>query len=144
EEIDGLSLLSLSSTSIEELLSTNTNGNVLKKPTIGFKTTFEKTLVKLKENVFSNQNTILTLNEKQSDILIQQLHANQSNNLLFFGDFNIDNDNDDVDQRHHLMIPMSNSNTSNLSLDQVSSKTNSSPFIEVLPNQVIHQFLLLK
>jgi hypothetical protein len=34
---------------------------------------------------------------------------------------------------------MSNSNTSNLSLDQVSSKTNSSPFVEVLPNQVINQ-----
>jgi hypothetical protein len=80
----------------------------------------------------------MTLDEKQSDILIQQLQANHSNNLSFLGDFNIDND-DDVDQRHHFMIPMSNSSTSSLSLDQVSSKTNSLPFVEVSPNQVIDQ-----
>jgi hypothetical protein len=82
----------------------------------------------------------VTLNEKQSDILIQQLHVNQPNNSSFFDDLiNIDNDDDDIDQRHHLTIPMSNSNTSNLSLGQVSSNNNSSLLGEVSRNQVIHQ-----
>ncbi|CAF5052519.1 unnamed protein product, partial [Rotaria sp. Silwood1] len=70
EEIDGLSLLNLSPTSIEELLSIITDDNVIKKPTIGLKTTFNKNLIQLKENVFSNHNTIMTLNEN-----IDQQHS---------------------------------------------------------------------
>ena len=53
EEIDGLSLLNLSSSSIDELLSINTD-NVIKKPTIGVKTTFEKKLEMLKANILSS------------------------------------------------------------------------------------------
>jgi hypothetical protein len=49
EEIDGLSLLHLSSSSIEELLSVKMDNNVIKKPTIGVKTMFEKQLDKLKK-----------------------------------------------------------------------------------------------
>lgn len=51
EEIDGLSLLHLSSSSIEELLSVKMDNNVIKKPTIGVKTMFEKQLDKLKKNI---------------------------------------------------------------------------------------------
>ncbi len=54
EEIDGLSLLNLSPSSIDELLSINTDHNVIKKPTIGVKTTFEKKLEKLKDNICLN------------------------------------------------------------------------------------------
>lgn len=50
EEIDGLVLLHLSPSSIEELLSINTSDNVIKKPTIGIKTIFEKKLEELKDN----------------------------------------------------------------------------------------------
>ncbi len=51
EEIDGLSLLHLSSSSIEELLSVEMDNGVIKKPTIGVKTIFEKQLDKLKQNI---------------------------------------------------------------------------------------------
>ncbi|CAF1391843.1 unnamed protein product [Rotaria sordida] len=139
EEIDGLSLLNLSPTSIEELLSIITDDNVIKKPTIGLKTTFNKKLIQLKENVFSNHNTIMTLNEKQSDILIEQLRTNQSNNLSFFDDFRIDNDNDSIDQQHSLTISSSDLNTSSSSFDQIPTITTSPLSREVLPDRIINQ-----
>ncbi|CAF3965569.1 unnamed protein product, partial [Rotaria sp. Silwood1] len=139
EEIDGLSLLNLSPTSIEELLSIITDDNVIKKPTIGLKTTFNKNLIQLKENVFSNHNTIMTLNEKQSDILIEQLRTNQSNNLSFFDDFRIDNDNDSIDQQHSLTISSSDLNTSSSSFDQIPTITTSPLSREVLPDRIINQ-----
>jgi hypothetical protein len=46
-----LSLLHLSSSSIEELLSVKIDNEVIKKPTIGVKTIFEKQLDKLKQNI---------------------------------------------------------------------------------------------
>lgn len=58
EEIDGLSLLHLSPTSIEELLSVMTEDKILKKPSIGFKTMFEKKLQELKDCVTSTNKQV--------------------------------------------------------------------------------------
>ncbi|CAF1458973.1 unnamed protein product, partial [Adineta steineri] len=139
EEIDGLSLLNLSPISVEELLSINMDDNVLKKPTIGLKTTFNKKLIQLRENLFSNHNTIMTLNEKQSDILIEQLRTNQSDNLSFLNDFSIDNSNDSFEQQHRLTIASPDLNIASSSFDQAPSKTTSPSFREVLSDRVINE-----
>ncbi|CAF3914752.1 unnamed protein product [Rotaria sp. Silwood1] len=76
EEIDGLSLLYLSSSSIEELLSVKTEDNIVKKPTIGIKTIFEKKIGRIERY------RVISLDEKQSDLIIQQLQSNLSNQSL--------------------------------------------------------------
>ncbi|CAF3885789.1 unnamed protein product [Rotaria sp. Silwood1] len=76
EEIDGLSLLYLSSSSIEELLSVKTEDNIVKKPTIGIKTIFEKKIGQIERY------RVILLDEKKSDLFIQQLQSNLSNQSL--------------------------------------------------------------
>jgi hypothetical protein len=48
EEIDGFALLNLNSLSMDQLLSTNTNDNIIKRPRIGLITKFERKLENLK------------------------------------------------------------------------------------------------
>ncbi len=55
--------------------------------------------------------TVLSLDEKQSDLFIQQLQSNESNHMLFFNDFNIDS------QQQQLQVPLSTSSMSNQSPD---------------------------
>ncbi|CAF3791531.1 unnamed protein product [Rotaria sp. Silwood1] len=141
EEIDGLTLLNLSSSSIDELLSINTIDNVIKKPTIGIKTKFEKKLEMLKSDVFSSSSNILTLNEKQSDILINEINSNASNNLSFFHDFNIDTEHHVIGNQDHLKVSLSTTNVSNQLNDQSSSSSQFLPPQDTTIDQRIHQSL---
>ncbi|CAF4385493.1 unnamed protein product, partial [Adineta steineri] len=81
----------------------------------------------------------MTLNEKQSDILIEQLRTNQSNNLSFFDDFSIDKSNDSFEQQHRLTISSPDLNIISSSFDQAPSKTTSPSFLEVLFDRVINE-----
>ncbi|CAF4517659.1 unnamed protein product [Rotaria socialis] len=133
EEIDGLSLLHLSSSSIEDLLSIKIENNIVKRPTIGVKITFEKKLEKLKENVCLIDNTAVSLDEKQSDLFLQQLQSNESNHLLFLNDFNIDN------EQLQLQVSSSISSTSDQSPGQLSTNINSLQLTGASPNQMIDE-----
>ncbi|CAF4461008.1 unnamed protein product [Rotaria socialis] len=113
EEIDGLSLLNLSSSSIDELLSINTAADIVKKPTIGVKTTFLKKLEILKSDVFSSVDNIITLNERQSDVLIDELNSQIPNDLSFVNDLNGDVNRDDTDNQNHSLEFLSDSYVSN-------------------------------
>ncbi|CAF2076544.1 unnamed protein product [Rotaria magnacalcarata] len=112
EEIDGLSLLHLSSSSIEDLLSTKIENNIVKRPTII---------------------TVVSLDEKQSDLFLQQLQSNESNHLLFLNDFNIDN------EQLQLQVSSSISSTSNQSPGQPSININSLQLTGASPNQMIDE-----
>ncbi|CAM4806428.1 unnamed protein product [Rotaria magnacalcarata] len=114
EEIDGLSLLHLN-----QLLCV--------------KITFEKKLEKLKENVCLTDNTVVSLDEKQSDLFLQQLQSNESNHLLFLNDFNIDN------EQLQLQVSSSISSTSNQSPGQPSININSLQLTGASPNQMIDE-----
>ncbi|CAF3311023.1 unnamed protein product [Rotaria socialis] len=133
EEIDGLSLLHLSSSSIEDLLSIKIENNIVKRPTIGVKITFEKKLEKLKENVCLIDNTVVSLDEKQADLFLQQLQSNESNHLLFLNDFNIDN------EQLQLQVSSSISSTSNQSPGQLSTNINSLQLTGASPNQMVDE-----
>ncbi|CAF1626364.1 unnamed protein product [Rotaria magnacalcarata] len=119
EEIDGLSLLHLSSSSIEDLLSTKIENNIVKRPTIICALFY-----------FS---TVVSLDEKQSDLFLQQLQSNESNHLLFLNDFNIDN------EQLQLQVSSSISSTSNQSPGQPSININSLQLTGASPNQMIDE-----
>ncbi|CAF1316320.1 unnamed protein product [Rotaria sordida] len=136
-----VSLLNLNSSSIDELLSINTIDNVIKKPTIGIKTKFEKKLEMLKSDVFSSSSNILTLNEKQSDILINEINSNASNNLSFFHDFNIDTEHHVIGNQDHLKVSLSPTNVSNQLNDQSTSSSQFLPTQDTPIDQRIHQSL---
>jgi hypothetical protein len=91
--------------------------------------------------VFFHFSKILTLNEKQSDVLIQQLHLNESNDLSFFNAFNIDSEHHDVEQQHQQGISLSSSYTSNQPLDQSLSNSNCLKIVDVPLQQMIDQSL---
>jgi hypothetical protein len=73
------------------------------------------------------------LDDKQSDLFIQQLQSNESNHLSFFNDFNIDS------EQQQLQVPLLTSYTSNQSLGQTSTNTNCLQITDAPPNQMIHQ-----
>ncbi|CAF4645726.1 unnamed protein product, partial [Rotaria socialis] len=155
EEIDGLSLLNLSSSSIDELLSIKTVDNVIKKPTIGSKTTFEKKLEVLKTDMISSSSNIMTLNDKQSDVLIQEINSSVSNNLSFFHNLSFDTEHVVIDNEDHLngslSIPYASdqlngqSSSNSYVSDQLNGQSSSNPTFlpptNVAPDETIHRSL---
>ncbi|CAF4519098.1 unnamed protein product [Rotaria socialis] len=155
EEIDGLSLLNLSSSSIDELLSIKTVDNVIKKPTIGSKTTFEKKLEVLKTDMISSSSNIMTLNDKQSDVLIQEINSSVSNNLSFFHNLSFDTEHVVIDNEDHLNGSLSNpyasdqlngqSSSNSYVSDQLNGQSSSNPTFlpptNVAPDETIHRSL---
>ncbi|CAF4937179.1 unnamed protein product, partial [Rotaria magnacalcarata] len=141
EKINGFSLLNLSSSSIDELLSIKTVDNIIKKPTIGFKTTFEKKLEVLKADIISSSSNIMTLNDKQSDVLIQEINSNLSNNLSFFHNLSFDTEHVVIDNQDHLNGSLSNSYVSDQLNGQSSSNPTFLPPSNVATNETIHRSL---
>ncbi len=76
---------------------------------------------------------VVSLDEKQSDLFIQQLQLNESNHMLFFNDFNIDS------EQQQPQVPLSTSSMSNQSPDQSSTNTNSLQLTDLSSNQMIRE-----
>ena len=87
---------------------------------------------------FSN---IVILNEKQSDVLIEEMNSNVSTNVSFFDDFNIDTGYHVVDKQDHLNVSSSNSHVSDQMNGQSSSSSSLAPPPDVATDQTTHQSL---
>ncbi|CAF1562904.1 unnamed protein product, partial [Adineta steineri] len=64
-------------------------------------------------DVFSSVDNIITLNERQSDVLIDELNSQIPNDLSFVNDLNGDVNRDDTDNQNHSLEFLSDSYVSN-------------------------------